>query len=186
MIDNEWQNPGKFVAERAREHVAKLTSLGPRVAGSHENEVLAVDYLTSAIDQIINGAQKSHKIEVDVVRHSGSFSLTFLDGMTHVYKNIQNVVVRIGPQHISQHSLLINCHYDSVTASPGELFFNFIFIIFFNICFTFTGGSDDAAGCAVMLEVFRIISKNTKHLKHNIIFLFNGAEENLLQVIYMI
>lgn len=45
-----------------------------------------------------------------------------------------------------------------------------------------TGGSDDGAGCAVMLETLRVIAHSSKLLKHNIIFLFNGAEENLLQV----
>lgn len=45
------------------------------------------------------------------------------------------------------------------------------------------GGSDDAAGCAVMLEVLRIITQSPEILKHSIIFLFNGAEENILQVI---
>lgn len=47
------------------------------------------------------------------------------------------------------------------------------------------GGSDDAAGCAVMLEVFRVISQSRKYLRYNIIFLFNGAEENILQVKYI-
>lgn len=46
----------------------------------------------------------------------------------------------------------------------------------------FLGGSDDGASCAVMLEILRVISHSSKLLKHNIIFLFNGAEENLLQV----
>ena len=32
-----------------------------------------------------------------------------------------------------------------------------------------------------MLEILRVMSGGQKHLKHNIIFLFNGAEENLLQ-----
>lgn len=34
-----------------------------------------------------------------------------------------------------------------------------------------------------MLEMLRIIAHSPRILKHNIIFLFNGAEENLLQVI---
>lgn len=46
----------------------------------------------------------------------------------------------------------------------------------------FLGGSDDAAGCAVMLEILRIITQSPKILKHSVVFLFNGAEENLLQV----
>jgi len=44
------------------------------------------------------------------------------------------------------------------------------------------GGSDDGAGCAIMLEILRIVTQSPKILKHNIIFLFNGAEENILQV----
>ena len=50
------------------------------------------------------------------------------------------------------------------------------------ICVKKIGGSDDAAGCAVMLETLRIITQSPKILKHSVIFLFNGAEENLLQV----
>lgn len=44
----------------------------------------------------------------------------------------------------------------------------------------FTGGSDDGAGCAVMLEILRVISQSDRMLRHNIIFLFNGGEENFL------
>lgn len=44
----------------------------------------------------------------------------------------------------------------------------------------FLGGSDDGAGCAVMLEMLRVISKSDRILRHNIIFLFNGGEENFM------
>ena len=33
-----------------------------------------------------------------------------------------------------------------------------------------------------MLEVLRALSKQEERLPHNILFLFNGAEENILQV----
>lgn len=36
-----------------------------------------------------------------------------------------------------------------------------------------------------MLETLRVIAHSSKLLKHNVIFLFNGAEENLLQVCHV-
>ena len=46
------------------------------------------------------------------------------------------------------------------------------------------GASDDAVSCALMLEVLRVISQQNTPLKHNVIFIFNGAEENILQVVW--
>ncbi|XP_074112477.1 endoplasmic reticulum metallopeptidase 1 [Cotesia typhae] len=161
LIKNEHKYPGKFIAERARNHVVNLTSLGPRVAGSYANEVRAVNYLTAVINDTIKQANDNHRIVIDVTKHSGAFPLTFLDGMTSVYKNVQNVIVKLGPRRDPEHSLLLNCHFDSFAESPG--------------------GSDDGAGCAVMLEILRVLATSSRYLRHNIIFLFNGAEENLLQ-----
>lgn len=48
------------------------------------------------------------------------------------------------------------------------------------IMILFLGASDDGAGCAVMLEMLRVIAQSDRILKHNIIFLFNGGEENFL------
>ena len=166
LIESEGLFPERFVAERARAHVVNLTSIGPRVAGSYENEILAVRYLTTAINGIIRDANENHKIVLDITKHSGAFPLTFLDGFTSVYQNVQNVIVKLGPQRPSRHSLLLNCHFDTFIQSPG--------------------GSDDAAACAVMLEVLRVMSRSPKLLKNNIIFLFNGAEENILQVNIML
>nr|XP_012220395.1 PREDICTED: endoplasmic reticulum metallopeptidase 1-like isoform X1 [Linepithema humile]XP_012220396.1 PREDICTED: endoplasmic reticulum metallopeptidase 1-like isoform X2 [Linepithema humile] len=160
-INTEGLYPGKFVAERARNHVVNLTSIGPRIAGSYENEVLASKFLTTTINNVIKTAHENHKILLNITRHSGAFPLKFLDGMTNVYRNVQNVIVKVGPHRPTMHSLLLNCHFDSFLESPG--------------------GSDDGAGCAVMLEILRIITQSPKILKHSIIFLFNGAEENILQ-----
>lgn len=161
MVKDEPANPGRFIAERAKNHVVNLTSLGPRPTGSFENEVLAVNFLSKEINYIISKAKKVHRIVLDVQKTSGSFPLKFLDGMTNVYRNVQNVVVRISGVEESAHSLLINCHFDTVTDSPG--------------------GSDDGASCAVMLEMLRVLSQADAALRHNVIMLFNGAEENLLQ-----
>ncbi|XP_077299515.1 endoplasmic reticulum metallopeptidase 1-like [Arctopsyche grandis] len=160
-ITDEPRNPGRFIAQRAMDHLIELTSFGPRVSGSHENEVLAVNFLKQEINKIINEAKDIHIIQMNIQKTSGAFPLTFLDGLTSVYRNLQNVIVRIGSRINSEHSLLLNCHYDSVADSPGA--------------------SDDGAGCAVMLEILRVMSKSDRLLKHNVIFLFNGAEENVLQ-----
>lgn len=160
-INTEGLHPGRFVAERARNHIVNLTSLGPRIAGSYENEVLAVKFLTTTINNVMKTAHENHKILINITKHSGAFPLKFLDGMTNVYRNVQNVIIKVGPHRPTMHSLLLNCHFDSFLGSPG--------------------GSDDSAGCAVMLEILRIIIQSPKVLKHSVIFLFNGAEENLLQ-----
>jgi Zn-dependent M28 family amino/carboxypeptidase len=81
-----------------------------------------------------------------------------------VYNNITNVVAKISWKELPQEesrSILINSHYDTVSGSSGA--------------------SDDAVGVACMMETIRALSKGPP-LHHPIIFLFNGAEESLMQV----
>lgn len=118
-------------------------------------------FFNNTINNIIKGSNKNFNIIIDIDRYSGAFPLKFLDGMTNVYRNVPNVIVKIEPKKLTKTSLLLNCHFDTFIDSPGA--------------------SDDGAGCAVMLEILRIITHSTIPLKHNIIFLFNGAEENILQ-----
>lgn len=158
---NAPENKDRFISERAFNALKNLTSIGPRVAGSFENEILAVNFLKGELEKIKSDASYFHDMEIDYQKSSGAFKLTFLDGMTNVYNDVQNVVVKINSKLKSNHSLLLNCHYDTVMDSPG--------------------GSDDGAGCAVMLEVLRVIATSNQLLKHSIVFLFNGAEENLMQ-----
>lgn len=128
-ITNEHHYPDRFVAERARNHLFNLTSIGPRHVGSKENEILAVQLLLNEIKTIASQAHSSHNIDWDLQKVSGAFTLQFLDGMTNVYRNVQNIVVKIGPVESTRHSLLINCHFDSVMDSPGNVkyFFKIIF-----------------------------------------------------------
>lgn len=44
------------------------------------------------------------------------------------------------------------------------------------------GASDDAVSCAVMLDILHSLANQSSRLHHGVIFLFNGAEENVLQV----
>ncbi|KAJ8969459.1 hypothetical protein NQ317_008791 [Molorchus minor] len=159
-LDDEARYPDRFIAERAYNILKNLTKIGPRVAGSYENEVLAVKVLKEEIENMMRNAHSNHIIELDIQKASGAFNLEFLDGMTNVYNDLQNIVVKVGSKINSSHSLLINCHFDSVVDSPGA--------------------SDDGASCAIMLEILRVITKSERILRNNIIFLFNGAEEDFM------
>ncbi|NXU99671.1 ERMP1 metallopeptidase, partial [Cettia cetti] len=153
--------PRDFSASRARGYLDNITAIGPRTVGSPENEVLAVNYLLEQIRGIERESTDAHKISVDIQRPTGSFSIDFLGGFTSYYANITNVVVKLEPRSGAEHAVLSNCHFDSVPNTPGA--------------------SDDAVSCAVMLEILNTLSKSSESLQHAVIFLFNGAEENILQ-----
>lgn len=152
---------GEFNARQARDYLEHITAVGPRTTGSPENEILTVQYLLEQIKLIEVQSSSLHKISVDVQRPTGSFSIDFLGGFTSYYDNITNVVVKLEPRGGAQHAVLANCHFDSVPSSPGA--------------------SDDAVSCSVMLEVLRVLSTSSEALQHAVVFLFNGAEENVLQ-----
>lgn len=120
-VVDETSYPDSFIAERAYRILKNLTDFGPRTAGSYENEVLAVNILKREIETIIKEANPKNKIELDVQKASGAFNLEFLDGMTNVYTDVQNVVVKISSNKESKNSLLLNCHFDSVVDSPGKI-----------------------------------------------------------------
>lgn len=153
--------PQEFSPLRARAYLDNITSFGPRAVGSPANEVLTVKYLLEQVKAIEMESSNVHKISVDVQRPTGTFSIDFLGGFTSYYDNITNVVVKLEPKNGAEHAVLSNCHFDSVPNSPGA--------------------SDDAVSCSVMLEILQILSKSPEPLKHAVVFLFNGAEESILQ-----
>lgn len=160
---------GEFNAVRARRHLEHITSVGPRPVGSPENEVLTVGYLLEQIKHVQVEVEASggasggphHLLSVDVQRPTGSFSIDFLGGFTSYYDRVTNVAVRLEPRGGASHFMLANCHFDTVANSPGA--------------------SDDAVSCAVMLEVLHALANLSTPLRHGVVFLFNGAEENVLQ-----
>ncbi|XP_050400942.1 endoplasmic reticulum metallopeptidase 1 [Patella vulgata] len=151
-----------FIEERVRKNLNEFMKLGPRVTGSAAN-LKAKDLILKTIEEIRVGATEPHQIEVDNQIVDGDFAIDFLVGhLTSVYKNINNIIVNFSRKdNPSNHSVLVNCHYDTFLDSPG--------------------GSDDTVSCCVMLEMLRSFSQHTEPFKNNIIFLFNGAEENILQ-----
>lgn len=159
-IDEEPNNPGRFIGERAENTLLRLTKIGPRVVGSAANEITAVQFLLKEISKIREEARLDlFDIEEDVQIASGNYVLW---EMVNCYQSIQNVVVKVTPKNTTSSSaLLINSHYDSV---PGS-----------------SGAGDAGMMIVIMLETLRIITKYEKTLMHPIVFLFNGAEENPLQ-----
>ncbi|GCB71991.1 endoplasmic reticulum metallopeptidase 1 [Scyliorhinus torazame] len=149
-----------FDAKTARKHLQHITDFGPRPVGSPANEVLTVNYLLKQIQKIKENAV-ANSITVDIQRPTGFFTIDFLGGFYSYYDNITNVAVKLEPKNGAKHAMLANCHFDSVANSPGA--------------------SDDAVSCAVMLEVLNALSNSSIPLQHAVIFLFNGAEENILQ-----
>ena len=58
----------------------------------------------------------------------GSFNLQFLDGLTHSYRNVQNVVAKLESGTGAKNSLLVNCHFDSVPQSPGKNIYHLLLL----------------------------------------------------------
>ncbi|KAJ7986832.1 hypothetical protein DPEC_G00332500 [Dallia pectoralis] len=143
---------GEFNAFRARKHLENITSVGPRPLGSPENCVLTVNFLLEQIEHIkAYSAFGPHSVTVDVQKPTGFMGYQY-------YDRISNIAVRLEPKDGAKHFMLANCHFDSVPNSPGA--------------------SDDAVGCAVMLEVLHSLANLSTPLKHGVVFVFNGAEED--------
>ena len=157
--------PNDFLAANSRGHMEDIVSLGIRHVGSEANEVHAKALIIEKINAIKASASSRVQIELSVQEVSGSYYLNFFGGLTHIYHNVTNIVVRLSrksPQP-SEHAFLINAHYDSALGTVAA--------------------SDDAISCGTMLEVLRCLSSEPHPLQadHALIFLFNGAEETILQ-----
>ncbi|XP_002005478.2 endoplasmic reticulum metallopeptidase 1 [Drosophila mojavensis] len=159
-VQDELQQPGQFIGERAEGTLLRLSKIGPKVVGSAANEQVVVQFLLSEINDIIDGGRDDlYDIEKDVQIASGNYLLW---SMVNVYQSVQNVVVKVSPKNpTTEAALLINSHFDSV---PGS-----------------SGAGDAGMMCVIMLEVLRVITKYETPLTNTLIFLFNGAEENPLQ-----
>lgn len=156
--------PNQFHALRARAHMEDLVALGIRHVGSEANEVHAKNLLIRKVEELRAGSSDKVEIELSVQHPTGSFYVDFLGGINHIYQNITNIVVRVSRKGSEKkHAFMVNAHYDSALGTVAA--------------------SDDAMSCGTMLEVIRCLSSEPHPLlaEHALIFLFNGAEETLLQ-----
>jgi hypothetical protein len=124
LLKDSSSHIGAFIGERAYKHLERLTSIGPRVAGSYENEIRTVDLLMREIGFIKQFAHPAHKITMDLQKSSGVLT-PLVHGLDHntIYHSLSNVVVKIEDRNSSgvnaEEALLINAHFDSVRGSPG-------------------------------------------------------------------
>lgn len=160
LRSDEAANSDKFIAERARELLVEFSEIGQKVVGSEENEVFAIKFLQEKYDEIVMDMNPAHSLEFSRTSHDGSFQLDYKPhGMIEWYQDIQNVQIRL--EGTQDSTLLINSHFDTVPVSPGA--------------------SDAGIMVMVMLETIRVLTKSAAIPRHNIVFLFNGAEETGLK-----
>lgn len=97
-----------------------MTEIGPKVVGSYDNEVLAIRFLLSEIDDIIE-QDDYNRIDVSLQQVSGSYYLAFKpQALINAYGNVQNVVVKFSTNgNKNKSAILINSHFDTVPTSPG-------------------------------------------------------------------
>ena len=172
----------QFVVARARRTLDELTKFGVRLSGTFATEDMAVPWFLKELDNLRQQLGKSspYELQFSVDHVSGFFDLGFLSGFTSVYGNVSNVLARLDPKNgDTKNALLINSHYDThfEVCKLVQYWWVLIFLLFFQT----VGASDDAVNCAIMLEILRALMSSKTALPHSVIFLFNGAEENILQ-----
>uniref|UniRef100_A0A336LFA8 FXNA-like protease n=1 Tax=Culicoides sonorensis TaxID=179676 RepID=A0A336LFA8_CULSO len=163
---DELRYSDRFISERAYDHIAYLADeIGYRVAGTPNNEILAVNFINEQIQEIIANKNDDIEIEYENNVYDGHFlRQSKMYEVINLYRGVQNIVVKLKARNVSESDeknyILLNSHFDTVPMSPGA--------------------GDDGTMVGVMLELLRLFSMKPP-LRHPLIFLFNGLEESGLQ-----
>ncbi|XP_068624085.1 endoplasmic reticulum metallopeptidase 1-like isoform X2 [Battus philenor] len=163
-LDIQTDDTDTFSEEAAKKFLHEILGGAPRVAGTEFHYEKTQD-LKTLLDSIAEQANLPVKTDWQFV--SGDYWIKFNIAYVNCYQNLSNIVAILEgesgfkPNGETGTSLLVNCHHDSVPFAIGA--------------------SDNGVFCAVMLETLSKLSRRKKKLKHNVVFLFNGAEENPLQ-----
>ncbi|CAG5006670.1 unnamed protein product [Parnassius apollo] len=183
-----------FSEESARHYLDQILGTEPRVAGTayHYEKTKDLKALIDSIaaqanlpvrtdwqfvseiydvqnDNYMNTSRKNRLWSqiAQEMRINGDYWLASRTPQVNCYQNLSNIIAVLEGEsgfHANGTigtSLLVNCHYDSVPFAIGA--------------------SDNGVFCAVMVETLSKLSRRERKLTHNIVFLFNGAEENPLQ-----
>ncbi|CAH2098504.1 unnamed protein product [Euphydryas editha] len=151
-----------FSEVSARKYLHRILGDQPRVSGTVYHFVKTRD-IKDLVDEIANKANLPVRTDWQYV--SGDYWLAFSSPHVNIYQNVSNIIAVLEgesgfPNGSIGTSLLVNCHYDSVPFAMGA--------------------SDNGVFCSAMVETLSKLSRRKKKLKHNVVFLFNGAEENVL------
>ena len=95
-LEDAQVHPEKFIEERARDHLKQLTSVGPRPAGSYENEVLAVDLIRRRLEAIQKKAKSTHTMQIGQVSHQHLLPKTW-PSLVHFWSIFGPFLVTFGP-----------------------------------------------------------------------------------------
>ncbi|XP_059056056.1 endoplasmic reticulum metallopeptidase 1-like [Achroia grisella] len=163
-IDIARDSPDQFSEESAWRYLRLIMGDEPRVAGTAYHLQKTRD-VKSMVDDIAR--QTRIPVRTDWQYATGSYLMNTSTPFLNYYHNLSNIVAVLegdsgfNADGSTRSSILVNCHYDSVPYSLGA--------------------SDNVVFCAVMAETLAKMARRSQRYKHNVIFLFNGAEENPLQ-----
>ncbi|CAH0715079.1 unnamed protein product, partial [Brenthis ino] len=156
-------NSNTFSEQNARMYLHNILGDKPRVAGTAYHLEKTKD-IKDLVDKIASSANLPVKTDWQFV--DGDYWLAFTTPHVNAYQNLSNIIAVLegdsgfNPDGTTNTSLLVNCHYDSVPFAIGA--------------------SDNGVFCSAMAEILAKLSRRKKKFKHNVIFIFNGAEESAL------